>query len=158
MSYTPEGTTPKKNPILKYCLIGCVGTVILVMLIMGGAGALVMKGYNKANPAAEAALTNLQNGELRTIYDELDPDFQQTLEFDELRDSFTHVREVMGPLRSWSKTGTNLNTDESGTFATFEYSAVFVNGDGNIRVVLKAQDGDPPYRVTELRVFSPLLE
>lgn len=155
----PSGNPPRKGGFLKFCLMGCAGLILLTILPVAGLVALYSQSSTRqAGPPAETAIRRFQAGDYKTIFAALDPESDWADDYDQLAREFNHVTEVMGPLNSWKKTEVSSSSTEEVTLVTLQYKAVFANGDGYIQVIVRAEYGEPPFQVMELRVFSEQLD
>jgi ribosomal protein L40E len=150
---TGQDTPPKKRHGCFY--YGCLTTVVLVIVAVGGFAFLFYYGNTSVTPVVEEFLTAAEGGQYDHAYAMLANEWKEKITRDEFPALFKLVHDTLGSRQSLSMRGINLQTATSGTVARADYAATYEKGEADLTFNLKKYDGQ--WRVVSLFYNSPKL-
>jgi len=128
----------KKHGCMFY---GCITTVVLVMLLAGGAFALYQYGMKALVPACQPYLDAVKAGDFDAAYDVVGQAWRDEQSKDKFVAFHRKMAEQLGAAKSLSFAGVNVETQKGAARATLTFDAEFENTDAVTTITLGREDG-----------------
>jgi uncharacterized membrane protein YvbJ len=134
-----QDTSPKKRHGCFY--YGCLTTVLLVLVAVGGLFFLFQYGNSSVTPVVEEFLKAAEGADYDHAYAMLGDGWKQKITREEFPALFKQVHDTLGSRRSLSMRGIKLQTTTAGTFARASYAASYDKGEAELNFALEKKDG-----------------
>ena len=156
---SPEVTVPKRRPWVKWVAWGCLGSVV-IMLLLGLSCFLMVKGAmkvgsNEFGPACSQYLAKLESKDFSGAYALMGEDGKGAFSEQQHNQIMQGITERLGPIKSMDVQHVQTGFDQSGRWGRIIYATKFQNGSGTIRFELKKKSGE--YQVVGVFFESPVL-
>lgn len=123
----PLRHTTSRGP-LPFLLLGCGGALLFLLLLGGGVLGILYAGNRAVEPAIDAYLDRVEKGDYAAAYANTHATFKQALSEEQFVVFARRVSAALGPYRSKSVRGININTVNGETTTVARYSMTYQNG------------------------------
>ncbi len=147
----PVRRESSRSPI-PFIALGCGGVVFLAILVGGVIVGLLYVGNKAVDPAINAYLQQIEAGKFAEAYDGFHPAFKDALTEEQFVRFAQGISGRLGPYKSKSLRGINVNSANGVTTTVATYSMTFGNGTATRTFTLI---GD---RIARVDFTSPLLQ
>jgi hypothetical protein len=123
------------------CLIkGCIVTVVVLFLLIGGCSWTLYSQKKKVEPICERYFRTVESENYTLAYDSLSSAWKKSQTKEQYIAFETAIRAILGGLKKYSLSGVFFNSANGTTVSTVNYTATYERGVAQVVFILKQYD------------------